>query len=179
MIRTGRMPAKGYWNESLNSASSTTASFISRFSNDYPHNGQDTDDNDEDDSVFSDNDSLNTISSIVYMKDKSNEKQRHETVYSVDEEEWAPTGYTKHSALAVSELSFKQQVNLRWKHTKKWSNMIRCGMIIFCLGWFVFNSVTILLDYWRHDSMIFLQYKRPDKTVPPGITICTHCVLCK
>lgn len=58
------------------------------------------------------------------------------------------------------------------------SDGIRLATVLFCLGWFIFNSYTILQEYTDHETIVYLDYQKPNISKPPAITICTHCVMC-
>ena len=164
-------------NVSLKSVSSTTATV--RSDDSYKDDDFLTDEDDDNDSVFG---SIRTISKTVHDNEKNHKffdqfdlvlEKRKDDFYEI------PTKYNKHSYLDLNHLSIGEQLRLRWLHKTKWSNAIRCGIVIFCLLWFAINGCTILKDYLRRESLVFLEYNRPENTRPPGITICTHCVLCK
>ena len=88
-----------------------------------------------------------------------------------------PKGYTRHSNLDVRPLSFKEQFNLSRRYYLTIANIIWFCTVLFCLGWFIYIAQIICKEYEEHDTIIYLEYKNPNASKPPAISICTHEVL--
>ena len=104
---------------------------------------------------------------------ESNLEQRMSTstsasVYS------SPQGYIKHSNLDVHALSLAEQLRLARIHFFTVPNGIRIALVLFCLGWFIFNAVTIFQEYLTFETLVYMEYRPPKYTLPPAISICTH-----
>jgi len=91
---------------------------------------------------------------------------------------WGPVCYIKHRNLDVKPLTFIERFRLARIHYFSVANAIRLTLILFFLWWFLYNAATILSDFEEHNNMIYLDFMPPNKSRPPAITICTHCVLC-
>ena len=88
-----------------------------------------------------------------------------------------PRGYTRHSNLEVRPLSWKERFSLARIHYLTIPNVVRCGIVLFCLCWFAFMAKTTLIEFNAHETIAFLEFQSPNTTKPPAITICTHAVL--
>lgn len=86
--------------------------------------------------------------------------------------------YVKHSNLDVRELTFAERVHLARLHYLTIRNGIRLALVLFCLGWFIYNAYTILKEYTEYGTVVYMEYRQPKFTGPPAISICTHCILC-
>jgi len=89
-----------------------------------------------------------------------------------------PVSYSRHCNLDVRALSLQESVHLARIHYLTIPNVIRLALVVFCLGWFIFNSVTILSEYLEYGTVVNLEFQPPKITQPPAISICTHCILC-
>ncbi|KAI2805275.1 hypothetical protein BLOT_004269 [Blomia tropicalis] len=86
--------------------------------------------------------------------------------------------YTKHTNLDTLPLTFFERIHLARIHYFTIINCVRLFFVVFCFVWFVFSSTKILKDYSAFDTDVFVEYQNPDRTHPPAVTICTHCLLC-
>ena len=91
-----------------------------------------------------------------------------------------PGNIAKHSNLdTLQGLKLSDQFRLAIIRYLNISNGIRLALLLFCLGYFLYNAFTIYKEYSNFDTIIYLEYRQPNNTYPPAITVCTHCLLCK
>ena len=95
---------------------------------------------------------------------------------SIQPTEWP--SYARHSYLDLRPLTLKERFHLARVHYVTVPNGIRLLAILVCLGLFVFVARTTLHDFIRHGTVVHLKFKPPNKSMPPAITICTHCITC-
>lgn len=90
-----------------------------------------------------------------------------------------PGNIAKHSNLdTLQGLKLSDQFRLAIIRYLNISNGIRLALLLFCLGYFLYNAFTIYKEYSNFDTIIYLEYRQPNNTYPPAITVCTHCLLC-
>lgn len=75
-------------------------------------------------------------------------------------------------------LSFQHRLRLVLLHYFRSDQIIRYGFIFGCIILFAINSITILINYLKFDTNVYVEYENPWQTRPPGITLCTHCIYC-
>ena len=86
------------------------------------------------------------------------------------------SSYTKHSNLDVHALSLREHLRLARIQHCRFKNAIRIALVLFCVGWFLFNAITILSEYVNYETMVYMEFRSPSKTLPPGITICAYVI---
>ena len=90
-----------------------------------------------------------------------------------------PLTYTRHSNLDVRPLSFKERCHLARLRYLNIGNVIRLVAITFCLAVFSYIAKTTLKEFLHHGTIVHLDYRSPNITMPPAITVCSSCVLCE
>ena len=84
----------------------------------------------------------------------------------------------RHCNLDTRPLTFRQRFLLTRKHYVTIPNCIRLATVAVCIAFFVYFAQKILNQFTKHETFIFLEYTNPVWTKPPGITICSHSLLC-
>src|SRR5699024_4552426 len=51
-------------------------------------------------------------------------------------------------------------------------------LMLFFFWWFIFNLSKIWADFNGKETIVYMEYQMSTKSLPPGITVCTHCLLC-
>lgn len=83
--------------------------------------------------------------------------------------------FTRHTYLDVKPLSWKEKFYLARIRYLKISNGIRFIIVALCLSIFGYFASTTLSSLY--ETVVHLDSKPPTKTLPPAISICTHCGL--
>lgn len=81
--------------------------------------------------------------------------------------------FTRHTYLDVKPLSWKEKFYLARIRYLNISNGIRFIVVALCLstfGYFVSTTLSSL-----YETVVHLESKPPTQTLPPAISICTHC----
>ena len=87
--------------------------------------------------------------------------------------------YTRHSYLDLRQLSFRDRFHLARLHYVTLPNGIRLLAVLFCFCMFAYVARTTFEEFIHRGTIVHLEYQSPNTSMPPAITICTHCVLCK
>ena len=86
--------------------------------------------------------------------------------------------YTRHNNLDISPLTPRQWLHLARLRYLNMANLIRLTTTVFCLSWCLFTWQKVIGEFREHETIVFVEYQQPGISNPPGITVCTHCVLC-
>lgn len=89
-----------------------------------------------------------------------------------------PLSVPKHTNLDAKPLTLYEQVHLIRIYYLTVPNVIRCITIIACLILFGFNLSSILMSYYHRNTVVIVDYKTPNVSIFPAITVCTECILC-
>lgn len=83
--------------------------------------------------------------------------------------------FTRHrfTYLDVKPLSWKEKLYLARIRYLTISNGIRFIIVALCLGTFGYFACTTLSSLY--ETVVHLESKPPTQTLPPAISICTHC----
>lgn len=90
-----------------------------------------------------------------------------------------PSCYPRHTNLdsLMQPLTLGERLNLARLHYVTVTNIFRLICVSFCTFWFVFVATLTVKDFLNHDTIVYLNYKTPNTSKPPGVTICTHNIL--
>lgn len=83
-----------------------------------------------------------------------------------------------HSNLEVSQLTARQQTRLACIYYCNWRFIIRGLVLMAALAWFIFNVYKVFADFISSDTVVYLEYQKPDLTLPPAVSVCVACQSC-
>uniref|UniRef100_A0A6P6YI58 Uncharacterized protein LOC113798559 n=1 Tax=Dermatophagoides pteronyssinus TaxID=6956 RepID=A0A6P6YI58_DERPT len=87
--------------------------------------------------------------------------------------------------LAINSEQFQRKFNRRQRlrlallHYFRSDSIARFIFILICIVWFWINFITVFSDFLTFDTIVYMEYRTPKHTRPPGITFCTHCIYCR
>lgn len=59
------------------------------------------------------------------------------------------------------------------------TNIFHLFVVFILLIWFLYNSLYVIKQYLRFETVVYIEYKDPEWTNIPSITLCTHCIYCR
>lgn len=104
------------------------------------------------------------------MEDLSNEK--------VADDKMKPATLMHHSNLEVGHLTVRQQTRLACIYYANWRHLLRGVIILGAIAWFGFNAFMVIEDFLSSQTVVYLEYQKPDVTMPPAVSICVVCRSC-
>ena len=123
----------------------------------------------EDDNMFRIYHSQNELLSINGTLSNDNIVQRNlrQRRYAVDSEQFQ------------RKLNYRQRLRLALLHYFRSDSIARFIFIVICVVWFWINFITVFSDFLTFDTIVYMEYRTPKHTRPPGVTFCTHCIYCR
>lgn len=104
---------------------------------------------------------------LLSVDDDSRDDQRRRRRYAINSEQFQ------------RKLNHRQRLRLALLHYFRSDSIARFIFILICIVWFWINFITVFSDFLTFDTIVYMEYRTPKHTRPPGITFCTHCIYCR